>query len=345
MLTSTLCRTAALAAVAAAVLMAPGAALAAHDIKVYKMEENAVLEADIETVNIACKNASDKALDGMWRIDQVDQISDIDEDTPQAVNTLLTTGVEVKYAKLNGAENGYTFQFAKTALGRAQIKVFITCIEPNVDTAKNSSGTAHTHAIQWGTPGSASLPAAVADGLQTVAGSCGAGEVLVSPDFEFTSVGIGTPYMSYPTVTTPQATAIRQRTWGFNLTAGDAVTVTWKCLRRQLTTAAGENHKLVVKWRGQNTQTLTASTDINDGKYDEAQAYCGKAGVGHDGSKALVSGWYLGNSTFLNAGDNVANVWYLGQDPRLKSRAFKVLSDLAGQKVTTGVICFNDRTT
>ncbi len=63
-----------------AALLVPATAFAGVDLKIYKQEAQVDLSADEATFSVNCQ-PGDHALDGMWRIDHVDQdlyIADLD---------------------------------------------------------------------------------------------------------------------------------------------------------------------------------------------------------------------------------------------------------------------------
>ncbi len=56
-------------------------ALAAHDVKIYKNEKHVDITSDYKTADVKC-DGTDLAVDGMWRLDHIDQ----DEDAPLATD-------------------------------------------------------------------------------------------------------------------------------------------------------------------------------------------------------------------------------------------------------------------
>lgn len=367
-------------AVAAVTLLAPSAAFAAHDLLVYKMEKQVRMDQDEMDVSLSCRRevtpATDPAtfidppdyayaMDGMWRIDHVDQ------DDPPQKNQDLKTGVDVTEARLDPTDTNfstYKFHFVKNANGDAQLKVFVTCMRTVSDTAAG-----HYHDLKFNGGLNTSAPAitAAGPGTELASAACLPGEVLTSPGFLYkpftTGNQTGRELASYPTDDTNLKKSLYQRTWAFDMQAvNDKVDLSYRCLKVKIRDGSSGNqskHKFTVGWVGTAwptnapypfTSTLTAANTTvplpegGDGRYDEVRSICG------DHSKGLVSGWWQGNgptpwsadgSVLDGAGDNKADVWYLGQDPRLKSRAFRFLTEVASQSVTSGLLCFNDRTT
>jgi hypothetical protein len=103
------------------------------------------------------------------------------------------------------------------------------------------------------------------------------------------------------------------------------------CLRIKVVTPGvgggniGSKHKLIVK----RNKDWTA--DLPGNAITERQLHC------KDHYKALVAGWWLHNPDFT---------WYMGMDPRPKTRAYRFLnSHGASEDVDLAALCFNYRTT
>lgn len=358
MLTSTLRRAAVLVAVGAATLMGPAAAFGAHDIYVYKLDKQVLVNQDEMSASLTCKRTVggtdyyDYAVDGMWRIDHADQ-----DDPPQTDADLAST--EVTQAELNGDGSTYDFNFIKNANGDVQLKVFVTCLRMDTDTAYG-----HSHPLELD-GGIQTAAISGVTGPSSASGSCPDDEVLISPGFRYTPGTLGDPtgreLASYPL--DPMTKAARyERTWTFDMqAAGDTAYLSYRCLKIKVgaATAGNSKHKLGVRFWGTHWQpgappntngvsvfTTTLTPDPltrpgGEGRYDEVQSICG------DHSKGLVSAWWQGDGGGFpsDAGDNKDEVTYLGQDPRLKSRSFRFLTEVSGHQVTTGLLCFNNRTT
>ena len=114
----------ALAGALGVLLLLPSSALAGHDLRIYKVEKQVDLNSDYNEDFVECLG-NDYALDGMWRIDHVDY----DEDEAWAD---LMTSTDVLKAERDDNDGGitdvgrYEFAFAKNALGRTQLKIFVT---------------------------------------------------------------------------------------------------------------------------------------------------------------------------------------------------------------------------
>jgi hypothetical protein len=340
----------ALASALGVLLCLPGSALAAHDLRIYKVEKQVDLNSDYNEDYVECIDG-DYALDGMWRIDHVDY----DED--MAFSDLMTT-TDVLKAERDAVDVGrYNFAFTKNALGRTQLKLFATCL--GVTTEQESS---HTHAfVVSGVKAASAADLAAATNINNVdvtiddfavdadttqAGNqaCGSGEVVIAPGWHVSRNGGGDVADQWGRITgstlfgaqvLPKGTANRNSwQWRFRVNnhVGDNVdlSVSAYCLRiKVVSPGSGGNtskHKLIVK---RNKDVLNTSLPGN--AITEKQLTCG------DHYKALVAGWWLDNPDFT---------WYMGMDPRPKTRAYRFLnSHGASETVDLAALCFNYRTT
>lgn len=332
----------ALGAAFAALLCLPGSALAAHDLRLYKVEKQVTIDSDSETESVSCTGANDYALDGMWRIDHVDYDEDV-------LFKDLIISTDVVQAENNSASGStYDFTFTKNAIGRVQLKVFITCLEN-----RTASDSSHTHGFTvsarkdiavlnvaagdhvYGDQGAGATEAPF--GVDLDAGSpgaqpCAKDEVVVSPGFVVTPILPATEVpdeYGRPTASTLAQTTNRNSwTWKFRIAQPVHITMSVRCLKIKVTTAspAGPSkHKLIVKRNKDVVKAFGASM------VDEKSLICG------DHYKAMVSGWHLNNPNFT---------WFLGMDPRPKSRAYRAFnSDGVSHTVALTSLCFNYRTT
>jgi hypothetical protein len=337
----------ALGAVFTALLCLPGSALAAHDLNVYKAEKQVDLNSDDNTDFVDCRTG-DYALDGMWRIDHVDY----DEDMPFVD---LMTSTDVLQAERDPVlANRYNFRFVKNSLGRTQVKLFVACLAS--DTASDSS---HTHTFVYSGPKAASAAdiaaatnvnntdvtiddfAVDADPSQAGNQACGVGEVAVSPGWNVSRNGGGdvaeqwgriTGSTLFGTQVLPKGAANRNSwkwRWHVNNNPGDNVdlSVSVYCLRIKVGPASSgtTKHKLTIRRNKDYLASLPGNA------ITERSLVCG------DHYKAMVAGWWL---------TDPVNTWYMGMDPRLKSRAFRFLNGNAPtETVELAALCFNYRTT
>jgi hypothetical protein len=324
------------AAMVAAALVAPSSALAgkSHHLKLYKVEMHVDIEGQDDTYNVACKNG-DLALDGMWRVDTVEQDNDYVYDGPGA--TWSTTfdppdhadwdvlrSVRPIYVVRNGPSS-YDFRFVPEAGGDVAMKLFITCLGE-----KTESIGGHTHTFAFG-PGNGSSPVSFASPTFT-SPACPSGSIVAQPSFSITA-GDADLQASYPN---PTATTW---TWKFaNATASFTGAVSWSCLPlKSSNPSSGPNHKhRIVK---NLAKIFTPNDAIKKTSVGEKQAICGEH------YKGMIGGWDI------TAGPNPwqfrhLHLFYLGMDPRIKSRAFKFINkDSVQQSPDLYLVCFKDRTT
>jgi hypothetical protein len=363
----------AIAATLALALLVPGTALAGHDLVIYKQEAHVDLSADELATSVSC-NPGDHALDGMWRIDHADQ------DDYVAPLELISGAVDVLSA-YPSSDSTYTFSFVKNAIGRAQVKIFVTCL------ANKTSGDAHQHTFSSVaappqlsftkadglTPGfQTSAPTVVTGGaglLKTVANAtpCPTGFRLVSPGFSTANykdnLGAGTD---------PSAGVMRMYRsissngsdwqWAWENTAlpqnyTTELTTYSRCLKIKVPQNGFDKHKLVFKFNHPKTFN-PAMNKVSEGQYNCGDAY--KAIVagftigdndGGTGGAVVDVGSYAKDGTGLLSTPPSAsafnNVFYLGMDPRPKQRAYRFAnrSTTRTYDVILRALCLNYRTT
>lgn len=319
-------------------LALPGAAHAGHDLSFYKAEAQVDLESDEKTVDLAC-NPGDPVLDGMWRIDHADQ-----DDDDMWLTAIARSVDVVRAIPIDGST--YRFTFVKQAIGRVQAKVFVTCLK-----AKSSMNAGHKHAFvltdyfnqtdvsAWNntefTPDWDWIP-------DNGDPACPAGYWAVSPGFEFTSPAYDVLEPGSFRMYRSQYSDYKMRnwTWAFQFPAsGGKVSLRLRCLRIAIDTIAygtgTERHKFVGKY-------MQYSPTFKKKRVYEGQSTCGSH------YKAVVSGFAI-DPTLVGAGLNdwpATKLWYLGMDPRIKTRALKVLnSGGTNQLVDMRTLCVNYRTT
>lgn len=338
----------ALAGALAVPLFLPGAALAAHDLRLYKVEKQVTIDSDGAVETVSCTSSNDYALDGMWRIDHVDYDEDV------LFKDLIVSTDVLQAANASADPSRYDFAFTKNAIGRVQLKVFVTCLEN-----RTASDASHTHGFNVSAQkviGPASLAAGDHDfgDYQDAAGPrqftvdqdtatpgmqpCLPNEVVVSPSFTVSPTSPATEVpdeYGRPIASTlarlPAANGYASRQtwrWKFRIAQPVDVAVSVRCLKIKVTAAvpAGPSkHKLIVKRNKDATQPFGANS------VSEKSLICGAH------YKAVVAGWELAAPDFT---------WFLGMDPRIKSRAYRAFnSDSSAQNVNLTALCFNYRTT
>jgi hypothetical protein len=329
----------AVAALAATALTAPSAALAggkAHLLGSYKVEKHIDLEGEEGFYDISCPG-SDIAVDGMWRIDNVDQDNDYVYDpapTGQARHDVLLSVEPV--AAYPTTKSTYRFQFVPLAGANVQGKLFLTCLPDEV-----TKVSGHTHKWIVDGTGATENPYAGAPALFPAPGggttyrnvevtdtSCSSpDEIAIAPGFKWEpDVGPpaipeawGKPWKRFPT-STHNTQGWAQWNWGFFTSTGGNLTLYHNCLER-LTgwkiPGGGHRHKVAAV----SKLTTIAGNNLKKNQVSEAQVECGEH------YKAMLGAWDFGYFGYVwNGADYWKKLWYLGMDPRPKVRAFKVLN-------------------
>lgn len=197
------------------------------------------------------------------------------------------------------------------ATGRAQAKAFVVCLPAR------SEAAGHRHAL--------SLDSAVPSVTQTygvgrssATVTCPTGTVPVAPGFDLSSAAA--------TLVGSETSASSPRTWRFTLdvTAPVTATLSARCLRTTVDPVGGHTHEL--RFTHVVRRVTVAGATAAQG--DEHEVTC------PDDGKGVVA-------TF----DLPPGVQSFGNDPRLKSRAFRLFNGGgAAQSATIDLVCLHDRT-
>jgi hypothetical protein len=330
----------------------PASAMAAHDLGIYKTEKQVDMESDDLTVTLSC-NPGDYALDGMWRIDH----ADYDEDDNYI--TFLGRAVDVEWAypvdtaiDADTKLESYTFKFNKNAIGRAQLKVFATCIKGRTEQANS-----HDHVINV----SVKTPVVDPDGTFDTSASpdrCGGNEFVAQTGYEIirsTPANDIDPYVGHLSESWP--TDARTWSWVMDLSQDVTNPVTvryyWSCVSRKVPLNAGEKHKLVYRLQGPESHSIPA-TKIKTKRIECKSHYKAvvagfsftpPVGYMDDPNPELIGDWD-NNPMTLDAPLQVPHMWFLGMDPQPKNRDFKFLnSHSSAHPADIKAICLNYRTT
>lgn len=319
------------AALAVAALAGPSTALAgkSHLLGVYKVEKHLDLQGEDGEYTISC-DGTDIAVDGMWRIDNVDQ----DNDYVYGSGPLSSSPWNPAWDVLNSVEvveayassdSTYRFKFIPQSGGDVQGKLFLFCLPRDTTQAAG-----HQHPWSLRAQATSALPGPVpANGNS----SCLAGEIAVQPGFQTTGGGWHL-YRRWP-----GGTLDRPTSWSMSLVPGDgtvgAVNDSWSCLKLKSgpypLTSPNHAHRIVTKWRPANHPLTTVNRTIPANAVNEQRVHCGEHYKGALGAFSTSTPY---------------TVWYLGMDPRPKTRAFKVLNSTLGTgSMDFGALCFKDRTT
>lgn len=317
----TLRRMAGLFVVVALALIVPSSANAggAHLLRLYKVEKQVDLEGDAQ-YNLSCLNG-DYAVDGMWRVDQVDQ----DNDLPGNIKEYVA--VYAAYPD-SSDKSEYHFKIENLAGGNSQIKLFLTCLgkttEPDgyVNSFNLSNRRVDSHT---GGPG------LVSGGFMPGSQQCGPGEIAVAPGFEFLS-GSGRLVGSRTSLAGDGPPIGSNWSQAFVLDSSSSWKTYLRCLQLKSNPGPGGQpaRRILVLRVGGPTSNLKM---IPARWEQEQQAICGEH------YKGMVHG-------FDTTPGYAPSLYFWGMDPRIKARAYSFFnadySNPAG--VWTGLTCFKDKT-
>lgn len=192
------------------------------------------------------------------------------------------------------------------ATGRAQAKAFIVCLPPSTEVTNG-----HRHALDADTTpvtGTYTWPV----GRRTATLACPTGTVPIVPGFTTTG---GAPRWSGSEPS--GATGWR---FTFDVTEATTAVLSMRCLRREVAAADGHTHDLQL-------QHVARTVTVPPGQVVEEQVICG------DLAKGITATWSL-----------PSGVVSLGNDPRLKARAFRLLNTTGTpQSALLDLECLGDR--
>lgn len=354
-------------AAAIAAFGVPSTALAgkSHHLSPYKVEQHVELEGEDNEYTIDCK-AGDIAIDGMWRIDGVDQDNDwqdpneelaahwapvLDGGIGTSPDHFILKSVRPLAAYADAVNKGrYHFEFTPLSGADVQLKLFLTCLPQPL------TGSGHTHNWQFTTTPNQQttttvptvLPAPNAAATETGAANCPAKTILIQPGFRTTSTEqhliYSRPYPSGPTW--------NGRRWGWtffqNPVTAPNPTLTWRCIdiRTSVPNVGGTHtHRFVFNKRETEFDGSLDKPEFGPQQTGERQQHCGEH------YKALLGGFDITESfvpEFVGPPHVPAHMgmYFLGMDPRPKTRAFRFVNlHNASFDVTTAAVCFKDRTT
>ncbi len=319
-----------LAPLVAAVTVASPASAAVgprpHEVYMYKVEQHVDLSGEFpdntgETY-LSCNNG-DYALDGMWRVDHVDQAN------PQ----LDQYGDErdvVFHASYSNTKSQWYFRYENYADGNAQVKLFVTCIRKQTE-----SNVGHQHGIDltdpFGYPHHGLLAGTYQAGFDHAA-ACAPGYSAVAPGFNFPNNERSRMIGSYPT---PD---FRGWQWGFVVNSDNTdLDVAFRCLSNRVLAATGHRHELMMKWRPNADPYWGFDDHTWSNGIQEKRLSCddGANGSAYQDYKAMVGAFWI---------YDWQHVWYLGMDPRPKTRAFSFWDQGGGGHVLYNVFCVKSRT-
>lgn len=296
-----------------------------HFLKIYKVEQHVDLEGDSTHTHVFC-NPGDYAIDGMWRVDQVDQDNDFDfggKDPLTSIRVIKSYGdgtasTSAPYANPPAPSNDpakWHFVFEKDTPGDAQLKIFAVCL------GNKTAPDGHEHAFTLSNQTASSFILGP-NTYGATTPSCPAGSISVAPGF---ILDPGSNYRLVSRLLNPADTAW---TLQFHPPAPPGPSantgVFARCLTLKSSVVNSHTHSIVKK-------DVTSNPIIPAKTTAEAQQACGEH------YKAVLGEFDLGPSY---------DVYFLGMDPRPKIRAFKFWNSAPGNHlVPIGAVCFQDRTT
>lgn len=318
-----------------------------HEVTMYKVEKHVDLSGEFPDnysgdVYLSC-NKGDYALDGMWRVDHVDQANpDVyDEDDSTAIYNDVRDVVFYTSASVANNKRKWHYRFENFADGNAQVKLFLTCIKKQTEkTAKHKHKVVLT-GLKQKNLGKLDKGDNVYDPAWTNSGlTCASGYVAVAPSFHFDGAyGPGTKNWLYQSYVSDNG---RSWNWAFKVQGVTAPTqvrlfVGFRCLRTYVANKRGHSHKLPVAFKPGPSGNPYEANYLSHGTQEKRYS-CddGPNGNKYQNYKAMVAGWYIFNPH---------HTWYLGMDPRPKTRAYKFhYAGGGGNRVDLGLTCVGART-
>lgn len=324
-----------LAIVAAMASPASAAQMKQHEVYMYKVEKHVDLVGEYPEGNlnesVSC-NPGDIALEGMWRVDNVEQ-----ENPPETNGDERDVYFTASYGD-PADRSTWRFRARNYADGIAQIKLFATCIRGNVEQA-----FLHSHQVRVSNQASlnfnalAPTPSPSPGQNLPWSNACGPDAYAVAPGWNITSSTYDQKariFKSWPTT--------NGRGWQWSFLVDDPsnidITVSLRCLRTT-TSASGSGphaHEIPMEYRPDYVNGKQEL--LNVVRTQERRLNCddGLNGQNYQNYKGMVAGFWI---------TDPRHVWFLGMDPRPKQRAFKYWWDGSGfNDVYQTMLCVRART-
>lgn len=317
----------------AALALIPAAAHAAgsgstaerHQMSMYKVEYDMSLDAvDVQSTQLDC-NGKDLALDGMWRVTYTDFNPQLDDEAPPG-GWNDYNGVHVWDSHSVG-QGKWRFKIYNETSETAQVKLWITCLNYKVAPADRD---AHRQTLSIGPLETANhtfgghTPVSVKAAQHT----CPSDTIAVAPGFELTQGNVGVWRSA------PHHPNLRSWSWGFYQQGPTKVTTSIRCLDLPSSTTATPSHfhRLVVTARSHTVATQPGI--VNHVKFD-CSPY----------EKAMVGIFDIRLGNAWGSPWDQHFLWFLGMEPQIKSREFKIWNVDAVTPWTArfGAVCVNDR--
>jgi hypothetical protein len=296
-----------------AVMASPSEAadIRGHHLTTYKVERQLEIDGqDSSGASLSC-DPGDYAVDGTWRVDNVDD--------PNPQLDMFGDERDVLALGSYGDSNVRTWQFRfhNGADGRAQLKIWVVCLDGRTQTQWN-----HFHNLAIG-PRLMSPLTNVGLGSEVFDSpdACGTDQILVAPGFNITD-GTGYNFRSWPNA------SLRGWYWAFiSHHATTDINVYGRCLDVETSTKQGHHHNLLAYFThgwGGSYAALPVSP------HTERQLTCADHYLG------AVGAWWI---------NDPHHVWHLGSDPRPVTRAHSFWNDGGGDHGTYLTLrCLGKRT-
>jgi hypothetical protein len=324
------CAIVALAALTPAAALASGGGSTAqrHQMYMYKAEKSLSIDANdvISDEQLSCSNG-DYAIDGMWRIDQVNFNAQIDEEGPFGPWNVYN-GVDLGESR-SFDKSTWTYTIRNNSDEDAQVHLWITCLNKKTQGAE---GDNHKHTLSISSLYTDS-GTTIAGGTPTVfqAGShqCDNDQIAVAPGF---SVNDGTAkiYRSYPS----DGDKLTNWELGFYVSDPTTITTSVRCLDRASSSAGARphRHKLVIRFR-------ESGPSLPKSYVSHPRVTCDDHGKGLLGAFDVRAGYGWGSDYDSHA------LWFLGMEPQIKTREFHIFNHhpTADYSPDLGLVCVNDR--
>lgn len=317
----------------AALALTPAASLAGgsgstaerHQMSMYKVEQDMSLDAvDIGTTSLTCPKG-DLAVDGMWRVTYTTFNPQLDDEAP-AGGWNDYNGIQVWDAHSVG-QTTWRFTVYNDTSETAQVKLWITCLNRKVQPADRD---AHVHKLVLGPLKTATHSFGGTSPVSYKAGghTCAADEMAVAAGFWVTQGNVRV----YKSV--PMASDLRAWEWGFYPQASSQVQTSVRCLKLDSTDDATPTHHHALVTDLREATLPTTPNLVNRPGFE-----CGQL------EKALLGLFDVKLANAWTAPFAGHHLWYLGQEPQIKSRVFKVWNVDAVTPWTAriGAVCVNDR--
>ena len=305
-----------------------------HEVYMYKVEKHVDLSGEFPDQNmhehVYC-DPGDIALDGMWRVDHVDQ------ENPQLGVYGDERDVYFSASYADPHDHGeWHFRATNFADGDAQLKLFVTCIRGQVEQAYGHRHPVQVTTLDWEHHNGLAPGAGHHD--WGFSGQCAPGTYAVAPGFNVTSSTFGSKariFQNWP------SSNFRGWHWAFLVNDDHAnISVFLKCLRTKVGGAGNgpHSHELPATWRPFGSGGWLQHLDVHGAQERRLNCDDGSNGKLYQDYKAMVGAFWIDPH-------DVHHIWYLGMDPRPKQRAYKFWWDgHGGNGVYVGALCIRART-